>query len=440
MCMVVFYLKISYSGYNIDTFRVNITMPLLYIDPGTGSMLFSILIGIVSTLIFFGQRLFMKVKFIVSGGKAEKISSTKIPYVIFSDHKRYWNVFKPICDEFERREVDLVYWTASPDDPALSEKYEHVKAEFIGEGNKAFARLNMMNADIVLSTTPGLDVYQWKRSRNVDWYVHIPHALDEMMGYRMFGLDFYDAVLLTGDFQSEYIKRLEVMRKLPEKELVTVGYPPLDEQKKRLDSFPLKVKKETVVLVAPSWGDNSILSRFGAEFLSSIQKTGFKIIVRPHPQTVTSEKEMLNSLMNQFPETEMFSWNFDNDNFDCMNNASILITDFSGIIFEFSFLFDKPLIYADTQFDSSVYDAAWFENENLWRFEILNKIGIPLKKEQFSDMKLVIEKALSDFSLKESRNEARNQAWMYRGESAKRVADYLIERYKIQQRIAEVNK
>ena len=88
---------------------------LLYIDPGTGSMLFSILVGVVSTLVFFGQRLFMKLKFVLSGGKAKKISNAKIPYVIFCDHKRYWNVFKPVCDEFEKRGVDLVYWTASPD-------------------------------------------------------------------------------------------------------------------------------------------------------------------------------------------------------------------------------------------------------------------------------------------------------------------------------------
>ncbi|MBR0101310.1 MAG: CDP-glycerol--glycerophosphate glycerophosphotransferase, partial [Treponema sp.] len=98
---------------------MNHNLFLLYIDPGTGSMLFSILIGLVSTLIFFGQRFFMKIKFIVSGGKADKISKAKIPFVIFSDHKRYWNVFKPICDEFERRGVNLVYWTASSDDPAL---------------------------------------------------------------------------------------------------------------------------------------------------------------------------------------------------------------------------------------------------------------------------------------------------------------------------------
>ena len=34
-------------------------MTILYIDPGTGSMLFSILIGIVGTLVFFGQQVIL---------------------------------------------------------------------------------------------------------------------------------------------------------------------------------------------------------------------------------------------------------------------------------------------------------------------------------------------------------------------------------------------
>ena len=46
---------------------------LLYIDPGTGSMLFSILIGIVGTFVFFGQQVLLKIKFIISGGKTQKI-------------------------------------------------------------------------------------------------------------------------------------------------------------------------------------------------------------------------------------------------------------------------------------------------------------------------------------------------------------------------------
>ena len=53
----------------------------------------------------------------------------------------------------------------------ILKEYKHVKCEFIGEGNKAFARLNMMKATICFSTTPGLEVYQWKRSKECDYYI-----------------------------------------------------------------------------------------------------------------------------------------------------------------------------------------------------------------------------------------------------------------------------
>ena len=93
-------------------------MTLLYIDPGTGSMLFSIFIGIAAAGIYFLRGLFIKIKTRVSGGNVVK-DDKKHPYVIFSDSKRYWNLFEPICEEFERRGEALVYMTASPDDPAL---------------------------------------------------------------------------------------------------------------------------------------------------------------------------------------------------------------------------------------------------------------------------------------------------------------------------------
>ncbi|MBQ5751662.1 MAG: hypothetical protein IIV89_02320, partial [Bacteroidaceae bacterium] len=129
----------------------------LYIDPGTGSMLFTVLIGIVGAAVYSLRMLLIKLRFRLSGGKAE-VSQTEIPLLIFSDNKRYWTIFEPVCRELDRLGMDVVYWTASPDDPALSCPYSHVKAEFIGEDNKAFAKLNYVNATIVFSTTPGLDV------------------------------------------------------------------------------------------------------------------------------------------------------------------------------------------------------------------------------------------------------------------------------------------
>ena len=135
---------------------------LLYIDPGTGSMLFSILIGAAATLFFLGKAALIKVKLILSGKKdgSAQLDASYNPYVIYNEGNQYWNTFKPVCDEFEARKIALTYYTSSKTDPVFEQNYQFVKPEFIGEGNAAFAKLNMLSAGFVLMTTPGLQVYQ----------------------------------------------------------------------------------------------------------------------------------------------------------------------------------------------------------------------------------------------------------------------------------------
>ena len=59
----------------------------LYIDPGTGSMLFAILIGVLGFLHFALKGLFIKLKFLLSGGHKVETNKDVIPLVIFSDDK-----------------------------------------------------------------------------------------------------------------------------------------------------------------------------------------------------------------------------------------------------------------------------------------------------------------------------------------------------------------
>ena len=79
---------------------------LLYIDPGTGSMLFTILIGVIGAGIYSIKMLWIKFRFVISGGKIET-SEKEIPFVIFSDDKRYWNIFEPICREMNKIGKDI---------------------------------------------------------------------------------------------------------------------------------------------------------------------------------------------------------------------------------------------------------------------------------------------------------------------------------------------
>ena len=397
----------------------------LYIDPGTGSMLFAILIGLFGAVSWMLKGFWVKVRFFFSGGKHKEEDNKKIPLVIFSDDKRYWSVFEPVCRELDARGFDAVYMTASPDDPALQSSYEHIHPEFIGEGNKAFAKLNFLNATVVFSTTPGLDVYQWKRSKNVDFYVHMLHAAVEVVGYRMFGLDYYDAVMLSGDYQLRDERNLEKLRNLPAKELVMVGVPYMDEMAKRLAANPSVPNGEKTILLAPSWEKSAIFSKFGGTILDVLLKTDYHIIIRPHPQSFTSEKELIDDLMAKYPNSERLEWNRDADNFEVLKRSDLLISDFSGVIFDFSLVYDKPVIYADTEFDNSPYDACWLDTP-FWTFTALPRIGEKLTANGLEQLPELITGCLSEQRYADGRKEVRDETWCCRGEGAVRAADYLI--------------
>ena len=409
----------------------------LYIDPGTGSMLFTILIGIIGAGIYSLRMLLIKIRFKLSGGKIEA-NSKRIPFVIFSDDKRYWTVFEPICREMDKRGKDIVYMTASEDDPALHNSYEHVTAEFIGKTNKAFARLNFLNASIVISTTPGLDVYQWKRSKEVQCYVHIPHAASDITLYRMFGIDYYDAILLSGEYQKKDIRKLEEIRNLPAKELFIMGIPYMDEMAARLKKTGSAPAHDRTVLLAPSWGQSAIFSIFGGRIIEVLLKTGYHIIIRPHPQSFKSEKDMMDRLMKKYPESEQLEWNRDTDNFEVLRRSDILISDFSGVIFDFALVYDKPVIYTDPQFDVSLYDAWWLDTP-LWTTTALPRLGRELTEENMENLKELIDSCLADPRYEEGRRQAKNEKWQYGGRGAERAVEYLLRKYEELTKIKEDN-
>lgn len=402
----------------------------LYIDPGTGSMLFSILIGAAATVFFLFRALLLKIKFILSRKKdgSAQVDSSYKPYVIYNEGNQYWNTFKPVVEEFEARKIPLEYLTSSKNDPVFDQKYNYVKAEFIGEGNSAFAKLNMLSAGVVLMTTPGLQVYQLKRSKNVKHYSHVLHMPNDATTYRLFGLDFFDSVLLTGDYQATDLRYLEEKRGINKKELVTVGCPYLDVYKQNIAEIPAEENHPFTVLVSPSWGDVGLLKKYGEKLLDPLSKTGWRIIVRPHPQSKKSEAEMLERLTARYKDNPNIVWDYERQNIFSLKKSDIMISDFSGIIFDYTFLCDKPVMYVNAGMDLRPYDAYDLDGKELWQYSVLRKFGTELKEEQFANIKEVIQSVSDSKELEEARHAAKAEAWMHEGEAGKNIADFMISK------------
>ena len=399
---------------------------LLYIDPGTGSLLFSVFIGLAAASYFLFRTLLIKVKSLVFG--KNKALQKHSPFVIYNEGNHYWPVFHPIVEEFENRKIDLLYLTSSEKDPVFGKSYTHVHPEFIGAGNKAFMALNFLEADVCLMTTPGIEVYQLKRSKLCKHYSHILHDTGDATCYRLFGIDWFDSVLLSGEYQINDIRELEKIRSLPGKELFVVGSTYLDDYSDKIKNTDVEQEHPFTVLVSPSWGPGALLGTLGEKLLDSLKDTCWRIIIRPHPQSKKSEAEMLKKLEEKYSS---YIWDYKSENIDSLSKADIMISDFSGIVFDFIFLFNKPVLYHNAAFKKEMYDAGDIRKDP-WKFEAIKNFGIEISEHDLSCIKDIIQNAVSDTSLSDERVKAKEIAWQNRGQSGKAVVDALVkikERY-----------
>ena len=399
-----------------------------YIDPGTGSLLFSALFGIIGTLFFLSKALIIKLKnfSFTNANKKDKNSKTKSKIIIYGEDKRYYNVFKPIIEELINLEIPITYYSSSEDDPIFEIKNDLLHSEFIGTGNKAYAKLNFIETDICLMTTPNLDVFQLKKSKGVKKYVHIMHAPSEAALYCLYSLDFFDAVLLNGKNQIDDIRELENLRKTKIKELDIIGSTYLDELEKKKEIAEIKSKfknnnDKRTVLIAPSWGINGLLTRFGDKLIDAILENDFYCIVRPHPQSLIVEKELIEKLKYKYKDNKNLEWDFDVDNILSLSRADVMLSDFSGVIFDYAFLFEKPAIIPSFTFDKRGTDAIELKDET-WTLKTLPKISVSLDENNFSEIANIVSETINNETIKENILKVKEEAYMYRGEAGKRGA------------------
>ncbi len=403
---------------------------LLYIDPGTGSILFSLIIGLVTTVYFVAKQAFIALKLKLLGSSNAAQSRATHTIVIYSEGSQYWTVFQPVLDELERRNVKATYLTSAENDPFFSKGYSCIAGEFIGKGMTAFSRLNFLEADICLMTTPGIDVYQLKRSRGVRHYCHLLHDVGDANCYRLFGLDYFDSVLLSGEYQIAGIRELERKRDIPAKELIVVGSTYLDALSAIAENSRDGRSGDFTVLVAPSWGKSGILSRYGSSLLDPLVQTGYRVIIRPHPQSRASEATMLAALEKRYASCANVEWDSSRDNVGVLSRANVMISDFSGVIFDYAFLFDRPFVFLNQAFDPRPYDA-FDSSEKPWKFSAFSEIGREITPSDFPEIGAILTSVAADKSLSAARARTRDVAWQRRGEAGKLVSDFLVSKARV---------
>ena len=79
------------------------------------------------------------------------------------------------------------------------------------------------------------------------------------------------------------------------------------------------------------------------------------------------------------------SWDQAPDPFDSLQGADVLVSDKSGIVFDFAFVFRRPVISIKFDYDRAGMEASDLPGE-LWEETVLDKIGFQLDENDVSSL------------------------------------------------------
>lgn len=349
--------------------------------------------------------------------------------VFYSEKNGFYKYFKSVI-EIILRKTDIVihYITSDPKDEVFALANDNFRVYYIGE-NKLIVLMMKMEADIVCMTMPDLQKYHIKRSmvKNDIEYVYIDHGIGSVnMMLRKHALDYFDTIFASNELAYQEIRAMEKTYNLKEKHLVKWGSGLIDNMIAAYNQGEKKENEKKTILIAPSWQGGNLLDLCIESILEQILKKDYHVILRPHPQYVRHFEEKLLALKDRYKEYDNFELQLDFASNDTVFNADVLMTDWSGIGYEYSFTTLKPTLFINTPMKVMNPD---YEEIGVVPFdiEIRDQVGISVETDNLETLGDVINQLLEGKKYsKEAMAEVRDKYLYNVSKSGPIGADYLI--------------
>jgi hypothetical protein len=270
--------------------------------------------------------------------------------IFYSEGKSYWVHLEGILKEFLRQSnIPVCYVTSGKDDPGLHYKHPNLRSYKIDEGGCRNWLFKNIDTDLMVMTMPDIETYQIKRSKYPVHYVYVQHSIVSLhMIYRKSAFDHFDTVFCAGPHQVKEIRAIEEKYQLPEKTIIEHGYGRLDaiiENRKISKAQPPNNPKK--ILIAPSWGEHSLVETIGNQVVSHLLENKFHVILRPHPQTIKYAKVQIKEILERHKNNSNFELEVNIACQDSLHQSDLMISDWSGAALDYSFGLGKPVLFID---------------------------------------------------------------------------------------------
>ncbi len=356
--------------------------------------------------------------------------------VFYSERSGFWKYYRDIVEALLKgSNVRIHYVTNDPEDQIFeyAKKEPRILPYYIGP-RKIITLMMKMDADLVVMTTPDLETYHLKRSyvRKDIEYIYTPHdPMSVHMSFREGAMDHFDTVFCVGPQQIREIRKTEEVYGLPAKRLVECGYCLLDDLRQDLaerGGGPAGERKQ--ILIAPSWNEDNILDSCLDGLLERLLAPDRKVIVRPHPEYVKRYGPRLAEIQERWKERTgeglVFETDFSGNR--SIYESDLLVTDWSGIAYEFSYATERPSLFINTKMKEP--NPNW-ERIGITPLEISlrDQIGRSVEKDGLDQVPGIAEEMLEHpEAWREKIRGVREAQIFHPGEAGKTAAAYIIGR------------
>ena len=281
-----------------------------------------------------------------------QLPKNKKQITFYSEGKNYWPDLEGLVLEIlNTTNLNVCFVSSGGDDPGFLIQHENYRIFKIDEGFVRNWFFENIETDVFIMTMPDINKYQVKRSKNNVHYIYVQHSLVSLhMVYRKGAFDHYDTIFCAGPHHVQEIRAMETTLNLEPKNLVEHGYPRLDTILKEGQNkiMQKEIRNSIHILVAPSWGENATIeSGIGIKIVDRLISSGYKVTLRPHPQTIKFAKNKIDTIIKKHKGNNMFVYESSISGNESLYSSDIMISDWSGAALDYAFGLGKPVWFVD---------------------------------------------------------------------------------------------
>ena len=386
-----------------------------YIDPGGISAFIQILFAsILASFVFlrsYISNFLSNIKnFFLDVKNYLRFSSQKKDTIIFCESNSYSVYFYELLKSANEKKVNYIYLCENGD---KNINKLSIKKDNVFQFNFQFFLIliiSNLKCNNLILTTPDFGNKNLNLTKNCKKIIYFFHSIvSSNMIYNERAFDNYDIICCVG--KHHYLEFNERFSSLEtkNKNLVKCGYPYLDYL---TNVSNINIFEKNHILIAPTWNPKN--SNFYHDnyinVVEELLKNDFKVTFRPHPEFLRRFENKFNDFSFKFEKNSNFKTDTTKSNIEVMEKCEFLVTDWSGVSFEFAYTFKRPVIFVEVP--KKVLNDNYLECSNQ-PIEITDRIElgtilIDLKNQNITSIIEDLRQKESDYKIKIEKNLKKN--------------------------------